>query len=77
MNCAVQIPEADRHKPTRAGPWTIRDPLDVADPYDDVSDESSCNYDHDDGEDANPSAEASSAIAAEPAGDGALQRELQ
>ena len=50
LDCAVQMPEVDRYKPTRAGPGTIRDPLDVADPSDDVSDESCCEHDHDEGE---------------------------
>ena len=77
-DCAVQMPEVDRYKPTRAGPGTIRDPLDVADPPDDVSDESSCDHDHDDtGDEANPSTEAPAASAAKPAGDAASARAAQ
>ena len=70
LECAVQMPEVDLYKATRAGPGTIRDPLDVADPPDDVSDESSCDHDHDDiGDEANPSTEAPSASAAQPSTD--------
>ena len=47
LECAVQMPEVDRYKATRAGPGTIRDPMDAADPPDDVSDESSCDHDDD------------------------------
>ena len=72
LECAVQIPEVDRYKATRAGPGTIRDPLDAAGPPDDVSDELSCDDDHDHiGHEANPSSEAPSANAAQPAGDAA------
>ena len=63
------MPEVDRYKPTRTGPGTIRDPLEVADPPDDVSDESWCEHDHDDGEQASPSTEASSASAAHASAD--------
>ena len=67
LECAVQIPEVDRYKATRAGPGTIRDPLDAAGPPDDVSDELSCDDDHDHfGHEANPASEAPSASAAQP-----------
>ncbi len=39
IECAVQMPEAERYTATRSGPGTIRDPLDAAQPDDDVSDE--------------------------------------
>ena len=67
FECAVQMPEVDHYKVTRAGPGTIRDPMDAADPPDDVSDESSCDHDDDHiGHQVNSPTDASSAGAAQP-----------
>lgn len=39
IECAVQMPEVERYSATRAGPGTIRDPLEAGQPDDDGSDE--------------------------------------
>ena len=39
LDCAIQMPEADRYTATRSGPGTIRDPLHDAADADDASDE--------------------------------------
>ena len=63
LDCAVQILEVDRYKATRAGPGTIRHPLDAACPNDDASDE---NDDHEhNAHGTNPAGEAASASAAQ------------
>ena len=66
LECAVQIPEVEHYKVTRAGPGTIRDPLDASCPPDDASDEVLSDDDHDqNGHVTNPAGEAASASTAQ------------
>ena len=53
--CAVHVPEADKYKATRAGPGSLRDPMDAPDAQDDASDE--LDADEDENKDAPSSAE--------------------
>ena len=53
--CAVHVPEADRYQATRAGPGSLRDPVDAPDAQDDASDE--LDADEDEEQEASSSAE--------------------